>query len=42
LGLDLKILIKTVPFLLTGERSNAEITETPDSPESHRGAAQSS
>jgi lipopolysaccharide/colanic/teichoic acid biosynthesis glycosyltransferase len=42
LGLDLKILIKTVPFLLTGERSNAEITEAPDSPESHRGAAQSS
>jgi lipopolysaccharide/colanic/teichoic acid biosynthesis glycosyltransferase len=42
LGLDLKILLKTVPFLLAGERSNAEIAETADSPESHRRAAQGS
>ena len=42
LGLDLKILAKTVPFLLAGERSNAETAEPADNPESHRRAAQGS
>ena len=42
LGLDLKIVVKTVLFILTGERSNAEIAEIADSPESYRSAAHGS
>jgi lipopolysaccharide/colanic/teichoic acid biosynthesis glycosyltransferase len=42
LGLDLKILAKTALFLLTGERSSAEIAETADGPESQHSAARGS
>ncbi|HET8972318.1 MAG TPA: sugar transferase [Pseudolabrys sp.] len=39
LGLDLKIIAKTVAFLLTGERSHAKIGETAESQESQHRAA---
>ena len=42
LGLDLKILAKTVLFMLTGERSKAETAEAADSPESQHSAAHGS
>ena len=38
-GLDLKIIAKTVSFLLTGERSHAKIAETAESQESQDRAA---
>jgi lipopolysaccharide/colanic/teichoic acid biosynthesis glycosyltransferase len=42
LGLDLRILAKTVLFMLAGERSEAKIAETADRPESQRRAARGS
>ena len=39
LGLDLKIIAKTVAFLLTGERSHVKIGETAESQESQHRAA---
>ena len=42
LGLDLKIIAKTVLFMLTAERSEAKIAETADRPESQRRAARGS
>jgi lipopolysaccharide/colanic/teichoic acid biosynthesis glycosyltransferase len=42
LWLDLKILVKTVPFILAGERSKVETTEAADRPESQHSVAHGS
>ena len=42
LGLDLKIVAKTVLFMLRGERLNAETAEPEDRPKRHRRAAHGS